>query len=104
MYATQQAKLSAAVVYYGTSPETASLSKIKAPVLGLYGENDARVNATIDAAQSEMKKVGKTYEVEIYKGAGHGFLRAQSGQEGANLKATEAAWPRMLQFLRKHTK
>ena len=104
MYATQQANLSAAVVFYGTSPETTSLSKINAPVLGLYGENDARVNTTIDAASSELKKLGKTYEVEIYKGAGHGFLRAQSGQEGANLKATEAAWPRMLQFLRKHTR
>lgn len=103
-YATQQPGLSAAVVYYGTSPETAALAGIKAPVLGLYGENDARVNATIDAATSEMKKLGKTYQVEIFKGAGHAFLRAQSGQDGANLKATESAWPQMLAFLRKYTK
>ena len=103
LYATQQPGLSAAVVYYGTSPETAALAGIKAPVLGLYGENDARVNATIDAASSEMKKLGKSYDVEIFKGAGHAFLRAQSGQDGANLKAAESAWPRMLGFLRKYT-
>jgi carboxymethylenebutenolidase len=103
LYATQQPGLSAAAVYYGTSPETASLAGIKAPVLGLYGENDARVNATIDAAVFEMKKLGKTYQVEIFKGAGHAFLRAQSGQDGANLKAAESAWPQMLAFLRKST-
>jgi carboxymethylenebutenolidase len=91
-------------VYYGTSPETPTLAAIKAPVLGLYGEDDARVNATIEPATAEMKKMNKTYEVEIYKGAGHGFLRAQSGRDGANLKATQAAWPRTIAFLKKHTK
>lgn len=103
-YAAKQPGLNAAVVYYGTSPDTAALANIKAPVLGLYGEDDARVNATIDPAKAEMQKLKKTYEVEIYKGAGHGFLRAQGGREGANLKATQAAWPRMLAFLRQHTK
>jgi carboxymethylenebutenolidase len=103
-YATKQPGLNAAVVYYGTSPETAALANIKAPVLGLYGGDDARVNATIEPASAEMKKLNKTYEVEIYPGAGHGFLRAQSGRDGANLKATQAAWPRTLAFLRKYTK
>ena len=42
------------------------------------------------------------YETEIYDGAGHGFLRAQSGREGANMKATGQAWPRTIEFLRKH--
>jgi len=103
-YATKQPALNAAVVYYGTSPETSALAGIKAPVLGLYGENDARVNATIDPAKVEMQRLNKQYEAEIYKGAGHGFLRAQSGQEGANLKASQAAWPRMLAFLRMNLK
>jgi len=59
----------------GISPSH-TVSSIKAPVLGLYGEDDARVNATIEPAAAEMKKLNKTYEVEIYKGAGHGFMRA----------------------------
>jgi carboxymethylenebutenolidase len=94
----------AAVVYYGTSPEAADLAKVKAPVLGLYGADDARVNATIPPAQAEMKKLGKTYEPNIYDGAGHGFLRAQEDRDGANLKATQQAWPRTLAFLRQHLK
>jgi carboxymethylenebutenolidase len=101
-YASHQPKLDAAVVYYGGSPEAAGLATVQAPVLGLYGGDDARVNATIEPAAAEMKKLGKTYEVEIYEGAGHGFLRAQSGRDGANLKATQQAWPRTIAFLKKH--
>lgn len=101
-YATKQPALNAAVVYYGSAPAAAALSAVKAPVLGLYGENDARVNATIEPTKTEMSKLGKTYEVNIYTGAGHGFLRAQAGQEGANLKATQQAWPAMLAFFKKH--
>jgi carboxymethylenebutenolidase len=102
-YATSQPNLNAAIVYYGLAPEIAQLGTIHAPVLGLYGEDDARVDATIDATKAEMKKLGKTYEAEIYKGAGHGFLRAQSGRDGANQKASDQAWPRMLTFLKQHT-
>jgi len=102
LYASSQKELNAAVVYYGTSPESARLATVAAPVLGLYGADDARVNATIEPAAAEMSKLGKSYEKEIYEGAGHGFLRAQSGREGANLKAAQQAWPRMLAFLRKH--
>lgn len=101
-YAVAQPDLNAAVVYYGTSPSASDLAKIKAPVLGLYGGDDARVNATIEPAAAEMKKLGKVYQREIYEGAGHGFLRAQSGRDGANLRATQQAWPRMLTFLKKY--
>lgn len=99
-WATQQPKLGAAVVYYGTSPATAALASVQAPVLGLYGGADARVNATIPDAKAELDRLGKRYEPEIYEGAGHAFLRQQSGQNGANMKASEAAWPRSVRFLR----
>lgn len=103
-YAAAQPALDAAVVFYGTSPEAADLARIKAPVLGHYGSDDARVNATIPPAEAEMKKLGKSYEPNVYEGAGHGFLRAQEAREGANLKATQQAWPRTLAFLREHLK
>lgn len=101
-YAAAQPALNAAVVYYGTSPETGELATIKAPILGLYGGDDARVNATIPPAEAEMKKLGKTYETHVYDGAGHGFLRAQEGREGANRKATQQAWARTVAFLKQH--
>jgi carboxymethylenebutenolidase len=103
-YAAAQPALDAAVVFYGTSPETADLAKIKAPVLGLYGSDDARVNVTVEPAQAEMKKLGKTYEVHTYEGAGHAFLSNQDGRDGANFRATQQAWPRVLAFLREHLK
>lgn len=101
-FAAAQPALNAAVVFYGSSPDAAALARIKAPVLGLYGGDDARVNATIPPAEAEMKKLGKFYEPNVYEGAGHGFLRAQEEREGANLKATQKAWPRVIAFLRKH--
>lgn len=102
-YAVAQPELDAAVVYYGTSPEEEeAYQRISAPVLGLYGGDDQRVNATIPDARETMEELGKTYEVEIYDGAGHGFLRAQDGQEGANMEATRQAWPRTIEFFREH--
>jgi carboxymethylenebutenolidase len=99
-YAAAQAGLDAAVVYYGTSPESPELATIKAPVVGFYGGDDARVDATVPPAEAEMKRLGKTYEPHIYDGAGHGFLRDQAGRDGANLKASKEAWPRTVGFLR----
>ena len=99
-YATAQPDLGAAVVYYGSSPDAEALARVEAPVLGLYGGDDQRVNATIPRAEEEMDRLGKRYEYEIYEGAGHGFLRQQSGRDGANHRATEQAWPRTIAFFK----
>lgn len=94
-------KLRGAVVYYGTTPALTELTNVNAPVLGLYGENDARVNATIPGADSAMKALRKSYEPVILPGAGHGFLRQQDGQNGANLTAARAAWPKTIAFFQR---
>jgi carboxymethylenebutenolidase len=94
----------AAIVYYGTSPDSATLLQVKAPVLGFYGGDDARVNATIEPARAALKQNKRFYEPHIYDGAGHGFLRGQTLREGANLKAAQQSWPVALAFLRKHLK
>jgi carboxymethylenebutenolidase len=100
-YAAEQRDLNAAVVYYGTAPQdAAALARIQAPVVGFYGGDDARVGATIPSTEAEMKRLGKSYEPNVYEGAGHGFLRQQDGRDGANLKATQQAWPRTIAFLR----
>jgi carboxymethylenebutenolidase len=94
--------LGASVVYYGVSPATASLAKVRAPVLGLYGENDARVDATIAPADSALRALRRTYEHQLFPGAGHGFLRQQDGANGANLQAARAAWPRTVQWFHRY--
>lgn len=122
MYSTEQPNLSAGVVFYGSAPSQPGtpsaapgatptsytpaadmLANIKAPIIGLYGGADARINATIPATEAKMKELGKTYEPHIMEDAGHGFVRNQSGQNGANLKATEKAWPLAIAFLKRHT-
>jgi carboxymethylenebutenolidase len=101
-YAATRADLAAAVVYYGSSPDSTLLAQVRAPVLGLYGADDARVNATIEPARAALEKLGRSYAPHLYEGAGHGFLRAQSLREGANRRAAEQAWPTTIEFLRRH--
>lgn len=101
-HAAHSPTLGASVVYYGTSPASERLGSVRAPVLGLYGENDARVNQTIAPADSAMRALGKSFAYQLFPGAGHGFLRQQDGANGANLAATQAAWPRTIAFFRQH--
>ena len=102
LHAVHSPTLGAAVVYYGGSPPAEAMASIRAPVLGLYGGNDARITAAVPRTDSAMKQLAKSYEYAVYEGAGHGFLRGQEGGEGANLKAAQQAWPRTLAFFRKH--
>jgi carboxymethylenebutenolidase len=101
-HAVHSPALGASVVYYGVSPPTASLDSVRAPVLGLYGGSDARVDATIPPADSALRALGRTYTHSIYPGAGHGFLRQQTGMDGANLAAARAAWPATIEWFRKY--
>jgi carboxymethylenebutenolidase len=100
LHAVHAPGLSAAVVYYGATPPVDQLGAIRAPVLALYGGSDARITSAVPATDSAMKRLGKPYEFQVYLNAGHGFLRGQEGQDGANLKASQAAWPRTVSFLK----
>jgi len=103
-YALNQPAVNATASYYGPMPtDAAAYEKAKSPILGLYGGNDNRVNANIPVAEAELKKHGVSYSPNIFEGAGHGFLRNQSAQDGANLKAVQQAWPKTLGFLRQYT-
>ena len=99
LHATHAPTLGASVVFYGSPPNADEMSAITAPVLGLYGGADARINATIPATDSAMKRLGKSYEYHIFEGAGHGFLRGLENSE-ANAKAAQEAWPRTVAFLK----
>jgi carboxymethylenebutenolidase len=100
--ARSPAGLGASVVYYGPSPDTTELHRIRVPVLGLYAGDDQRINARIPATDSVMKRLGKSFEAHFFEGAGHGFLRQQEGREGANRRASDAAWPLTVAFFRRH--
>lgn len=101
-HAAHSPSLGASVVYYGSSPSRDQLGMVRAPVLGLYGGSDARVDATIPLADSVLLPLGRTYVHNIYEGAGHGFLRQQTAMDGANMKATQQAWPATIAWFHKY--
>jgi carboxymethylenebutenolidase len=104
-YANENPKLKAAYSFYGTAPDSADeVKNIACPVYGFYAENDERVDATIPKAEELMKSAGKIYEPVIYKGAGHGFMRAGEPKNPevreADRKARDEAWTRWKSLLK----
>ncbi len=114
-FATNRPNLAAAFVFYGNAPESPeTIVAIKAPVYGFYAGNDARINAGLPKTQELMKAAGKTYDLVIYEGSGHGFMRAGAAPPPAedadqklkdaypgNKKAREEAWARWTSILKK---
>ena len=96
-YATNNPKLRAAVVAYGPAPAKASMKRIQAPVLGIYGENDARITAPLPDVAAAMKADGKTFLYEVYPNTGHGFLKP--GRQGSDGPQVAKAWERITDFL-----
>ena len=99
-YAAHNPALAAAVVAYGSAPDSASMQSIEAPVLGVYGENDARINADLDRVERQMEAAGKSFEHDIYPETGHGFLKP--GRNGSDGPQVERAWERVLGFFGEH--
>jgi carboxymethylenebutenolidase len=80
-YASANPKLKAAVVCYGPLADTLLLKTIKAPVLGVFGENDMRVNAMIPIEKRILDALKVPFSADSYPGTGHGFLKP--GRKGS---------------------
>jgi carboxymethylenebutenolidase len=96
--------LSATVIYYGrlvTEPET--LSKIKWPVLGIFGDKDESIPvATVEQFEDALTKNGISNEIYIFKGVGHAFANPSGDNYAPN--ETKNAWQKTLSFLNKYLK
>ncbi len=99
-YAAHNPKLKAVVVCYGPAPDAAAMARIEAPVLGVYAENDARVDDPLPRVDSTMHALGKSYTYHIYPGTGHGFLTP--GRQGNDTDQPDKAWERIFAFYHKH--
>ena len=97
-YATNNPNLRAAVVCYGPAPDSAAFRRIQAPVLGIYGEDDARIDAALPDVVALMRSAGRTFTHEVFPGTGHGFLKP--GRQGSDGPQVERAWTRILEFYR----
>ncbi|HEX5635287.1 MAG TPA: dienelactone hydrolase family protein [Gemmatimonadales bacterium] len=97
LYATANPKLRAAIVCYGSAPDSDRLAGIRASVLGVYGEDDARINADLPRVDSAMTAQGKRFAHAIYPGTGHGFLKP--GRRGSDGPSAARAWDDIFAFL-----
>ena len=98
-YATNAPELKAYVVCYGGAPNPADMAKIHAKGLGVYAENDARIDAGLPDATAAMRAAGKEYPYTVYPGVGHGFLRTREKPEVA-----DSAWSAVIRFFRAQLK
>lgn len=93
-----------AIVFYGTGPgDKEAYQSIEVPVFGFYGGNDNRVNSTIEFSENAMNEFDKSYDYEIYEGAGHAFMRRGDDPslpaDDANKLARNQAWDKLLEIL-----
>jgi carboxymethylenebutenolidase len=92
--------LQAAAPFYGAAAETASVAKIKAPILAHLAENDPRINEMYPAYEDAMKKAGVRYEVHVYPGTQHGFHNNSTPRY--NEAAAKLAWDRTIAHFKKY--
>jgi len=92
--ATMGTDLQAAAPFYGAAAETASVAKIKAPILAHLAENDPRINEMYPTYEDAMKKAGVRYEIHVYSGTQHGFHNNSTPRY--NEAAAKLAWDRTI--------
>ena len=104
--AVEEPRLAAVVAYYGAPPtDPAAIARIKAPVLGNYGQEDKGPSPEqVSAFEAAMKKAGKTVDIKIYPGAGHAFANPNNPWGGYREAAAKDAWQRTQAWFAKHLK
>ena len=95
--------LASTVIYYGrlvTDPQ--ELSKIKWPVLGIFGDQDDSIPVeNVTSFKAALDSIGIPNEIYIYEGVGHAFANP-SGDNYAP-EQTADAWQKTLAFLKNST-
>jgi len=95
-------KLKVAVINYGhLATDDASLKKINAAILGIFGGQDKGITpADVNKFESQMKALGKTVEIRSFPNAGHAFQNPNDQRYRADDAAE--AWKLTVAFLAKY--
>lgn len=98
--ALEEPKLAADVINYGApSTDPAAISKINAPILGLYGALDRGITPdNVKAFGQAMDKAGKKIDITIYPDAGHAFENPNN-KDGYRPADAADAWSKTVNFL-----
>jgi carboxymethylenebutenolidase len=94
--------LAATIIYYGqVVNDTNQISKIKWPVLGIFGDQDQSISVdSVKAFEQALNETGVTNEIYIYPGVGHAF--ANPSNDNYAPRETADAWMKTLAFLKKY--
>jgi carboxymethylenebutenolidase len=96
LLACEEPQLSAAVVYYGSSPEAERVGSIHCPLRGFYGQDDPRIVGGLPAFDAALSAVGADHELRIYPNTGHAFFN--DTRPSYRPEAARDAWGRTLAF------
>lgn len=78
------------------------LGRLKAPVLGLFGDKDQSIPVgTVEEFDRLLEKIGVEHEVVVYPNSGHAFFR-DSDPTVYKPEAADDAWKRVTEFFEKH--
>ncbi len=94
------ADLHAGVPFYGVAPALENVSKIQAPLMINYAEDDPRVNATQEKYRDALKANNKNFVMYNYKGTRHGFHNNSTPRY--NEAQAKVAWERTVAFFKEH--
>jgi carboxymethylenebutenolidase len=94
-----EARLAAAVPFYGPAPENPDFTKAKAAVLAIYGGLDTRVTSTRPVVEAALVEAGLTYKILVFEGADHAFFNDTGAR--FNAKAAGEAWVEVLAWFEK---
>jgi carboxymethylenebutenolidase len=87
----------------GATPPVSLTAKMKAAIQLHFGENDSYIPlSAVEEIRQTLSREQKTFEVHVYKGAGHGFFCSE--RPDYNAEAAALAWERMRAFLATHLK
>jgi carboxymethylenebutenolidase len=97
--ALEEPELAADVINYGhLATDPATLKKINAPILGLFGAQDQGIPPEDVKKFSEaLDKMGKKVEIKIYPDAGHQFENPNN-KEAYRPKDAADAWNKIVTF------
>jgi carboxymethylenebutenolidase len=110
--AAEAGEIAAAICWYGAGadrefeaghlfprPLGEVIADIDCPLLGLFGEDDNHIPVTnVRRMRDLLERSGKTFEINIYEGAPHGFLN-NTMLERYRHEQSELAWRVQMDFL-----
>lgn len=96
LLAARDPELGGAVIYYGSSPDAATMQSVRCPLLGFYGAEDVRITSGVGAFADALRGNGTSFEAHVYPDTPHAFFN--DTRPSYRVHAARDAWARTLSF------